>query len=651
LRLSGKIFLFSTLIVTGSATVACKPKSGASIKAIHLADKSISLLPGRLYAPQGSGVAYENSIRMMMLPIGCPPNQIRNLEEMVQRNVESLRHIGPRIVGADGQPIRGAESCAIFTSFAVHPWAYGTLFDRPARTKGDFIKQQWVWLAMRGRTTSNGSGFAAGFDRWMNEGGIFANMPQPLVDRKIEHWDRLYNPCQRTDAAKVFGIDKREFFSCVNGDYEPKSDKLGSLLVNMLNESGQDLVMRIRANEFHMYDTTGLEQAIVIQNPQSAVAKAQSGTGKTGKSASLGLVSKTAKWGYRARSAGGSAYQSRTPLFYAGYSKYGNTTRPAPVLQNQQPYYSRYRNQTTSFNNPASAQYRPSGDRTFSFPDNPNTLYVSSDVTRDFKGENYGGGSGYKTERRVNTLTGEVEFVDQFANGRSIFWKEDGLGGWIKTGYGSPATSWAAGPQVERGADGSLAVDVTDQMRRNFQQNGVYTPGNTSSVAVVDPSGRVQVNDFLYDPSTGQLKSGGLRTFRPALDGSMTEILPQQPVSASSLGTDRFEEPVDWAAVAANYQNRTDMFNTNTSDATNYENQVTYAQVYSNSDATNSSNQATNYDQVDHAVSFYTDNSPVGSTESPESFKPTTNGASYTAPSGGNSGSAPEDFEPSDDEE
>ena len=623
MRLSGKIFLFSALIITASATVACKPKTGASIKAIHLADKSISLLPGRLYAPQGSGVAYENSIRMMMLPIGCPPNQIRNLEEMVQRDVESLRHIGPKIVGADGQPIRGAESCAIFTSFAVHPWAYGTLFDGPPRTKESFMKQQWVWLAMRGRTTSNGFGFAAGFDRWMNEGGIFANMPQPLVDRKIEHWDRLYNPCQRSDAAKVFGIDKREFFSCVNGDYEPKSDKLGNLLVNMLNESGQDLVMRIRANEFHMYDTTGIEQAIVIQNPQSAVTNAQSGAGtvQTGKSASLGLVSKTAKWGYRARSAGGSAYQSRTPLFFAGYSKYGNTTRPAPVLQNQQPYYSRYRNQTTSFNNPASSfnnpassQYRPSGDRSFSFPDNPNTLYVSSDVTRDYRGENYGEGSGYTTERRVNSTTGEVEFVDRFANGRSIFWQQDAFGGWTRTGVGSPATAWTAGPAVGRNADGSLIADVTTQMRRQFGPSDAYSPGDTVSTAVVSPDGTVQVVDQRYN-SSGQLIPGSSRRFQPNGDGSMTQILPPQPVSSSSGGTNVFS--LDWAAVAA-------ANNTGNSDTTNFENQVTRDQQIlweqtnntENSDTTNFENQVT-YDQVNSLVSTVEVIDPLTGTTEP----------------------------------
>ncbi|NBQ52977.1 MAG: hypothetical protein EBU49_05285 [Proteobacteria bacterium] len=633
MRLSGKIFLFSTLIVTGSATVACKPKSGASIKAIHLADKSISLLSGRLYAPQGSGVAYENSIRMMMLPIGCPPNQIRNLEEMVQRNVESLRHIGPRIVGADGQPIRGAESCAIFTSFAVHPWAYGTLFDRPARTKGDFIKQQWVWLAMRGRTTSNGSGFAAGFDRWMNEGGIFANMPQPLVDRKIEHWDRLYNPCQRTDAAKVFGIDKREFFSCVNGDYEPKSDKLGSLLVNMLNESGQDLVMRIRANEFHMYDTTGLEQAIVIQNPQSAVAKAQSGTGKTGKSASLGLVSKTAKWGYRARSAGGSAYQSRTPLFYAGYSKYGNTTRPAPVLQNQQPYYSRYRNQTTSFNNPASAQYRPSGDRTFSFPDNPNTLYVSSDVTRDYRGSNYGEGSGYTTERRVNSTTGEVEFVDRFANGRSIFWQQDAFGGWTRTGVGSPATSWTAGPSVGRNADGTLIADVTNQMRRQYGQSDAYSPRDTVSTAVVSPDGTVQIVDQRYN-SSGQLIPGSSRRFQPNGDGSMTQLLPPQPVAAA-YGNQSTQSDGGWLFDALQRGDVTQQEAENISDNRGV-------------GPSTSNSMPVSFPEVDYAVTTYTDNSNVGSTESPESFIPAAS-ASYTVPSGGNSVSSPEDFVPSDE--
>ena len=495
MRFSGKILLFAVLTVTASATVACKPKTGASIKAIHLADKSISLLPGRLYAPQGSGVAYENSIRMMMLPIGCPPNQIRNLEEMVQRNVESLRRIGPRIVGADGQPIRGAESCTIFTSFAVHPWAYGTLFDRPAQTKDDFIKQQWVWLAMRGRTTSNGFGFAAGFDRWMNEGGIFVNMPQPLVDRKIEHWDRLYNPCQSVDRAKVFGFDKREAFACVGGDYEPKSDKLGTLLVNMLNESGQDLVMRIRANEFHKYDTTGIEQAIVIQNPQSAVANAQSGAGtvQTGKSASLGLVSKTAKRRYRARSAGGWACQSRTPLSFSGYRRYSNPARPAPVLRNNQPVYSPYTNQTFRpvVNSPASPNYKPAAPRSFRFNDEPNSLYVEIDESQRYKGEDHGYGAGYQTFARHDATTGKVVYRDTYSNGEQRFWNFDELEGWEYLGKGVDSAS-TAGPRVrshDGGQAGTFDVDMTPEYAANFTESGMYDPDKFKAELIIGPDG------------------------------------------------------------------------------------------------------------------------------------------------------------------
>ena len=577
MRFSGKIFLFAVLTVTASATVACKPKTGASIKAIHLADKSISLLPGRLYAPQGSGVAYENSIRMMMLPIGCPPNQIRNLEEMVQRDVESLRHIGPKIVGADGQPIRGAESCTIFTSFAVHPWAYGTLFDGPPRTKESFMKQQWVWLAMRGRTTSNGSGFAAGFDRWMNEGGIFANMPQPLVDRKIEHWDRLYNPCQRTDAAKVFGIDKREFFSCVNGDYEPKSDKLGSLLVNMLNESGQDLVMRIRANEFHMYDTTGIEQAIVIQNPQSAVTNAQSGAGtvRTGKSASLGLVSKTAKRRYRARSAGGSAYQKRTPLFFAGYSAYSNFKRPAPVVTRRgDPVYSTYLNQSRSpARAPSAGQFGPQAPMSFSYADNPQNAILQQDITSP----NARPGSP-RVLRQINQSTGEKRLVFQYADGTNEWWLDERNGGLRKLGTTTGNVPITTQGSVYSEKEGDY-VDVTTQM-----ENLGFDMTDTKTAMIMGADGKPVYRDYTVMPN-GQLDFRYAKDYTVGPDGNFIRLINGSPVTNAigeqdkleSAGTNVFDrdyrfnpdtaDPVNPEVHYNQFNNRTDMSDPDTADA------------------------------------------------------------------------------------
>ncbi len=602
MRLSGKIFLFSALIVTASATVACKPKTGASIKAIHLADKSISLLPGRLYAPQGSGVAYENSIRMMMLPIGCRPNEIRHLEEMVQRNVESLRHIGPKIVGADGQPIRGAESCAIFTSFAVHPWAYGTLFDGPPRTKESFMKQQWVWLAMRGRTTSNGFGFATGFDRWMNEGGIFANMPQPLVDLKIEHWDRLYNPCQRTDAAKVFGIDKREFFSCVNGDYEPNSDKLGSLLVNMLNESGQDLVMRIRANEFHMYDTNGLEQAIVIQNPQSAVANAKSGAGtvQTGKSASLGLASKTAKWGYRARSAGGSAYQKRTPLFFAGYSAYSNFKRPAPVVTRRgDPVYSTYRNQSRSpARAPSSGQFGPQAPMSFSYANDPQNAIFQDDVTPP----NAGRGSP-RVLRQIIPSTGQERLVEQYPDGTNQWWLKERNGSLRNLGTTTGTASTITQGPVYPERDGTY-VDVTADMKR-----AGYDMTNLRTAMIVGPNGTVY-RDYPVGPD-GKLDFARAKDYLRDSSGEFTRLMNGSPVTNAMAEQDKLEPAGtnvfyrDWRAVAAANQNGTDVLNPETADAVNPE--VNYGQFNNgtetlNADTADAVNPEVNYGQFNNGT-------------------------------------------------
>lgn len=86
-------------IALASAVTGCKGDSKSKVKAIRLANKSFSLLPGRLYAPSGTGLAYENSIRMVMLPIGCSASQIRTLEELVAKNVEAIKHSGTKIVG------------------------------------------------------------------------------------------------------------------------------------------------------------------------------------------------------------------------------------------------------------------------------------------------------------------------------------------------------------------------------------------------------------------------------------------------------------------------------------------------------------------------------------------------------------------------
>lgn len=459
-----------------------------------------------------------------MLPIGCNPNQIRRLEELVQQNVESLRHIGSRIVGEDGLPIRGAESCTIFTSFAVHPWAFGTLFESPPQTKEAFLKQQWVWLAMRGRTTGDGYGYAAGFDRWMNEGGIFTNMPQPLVDQKVEQWDRLFNPCQSVDIAKAFGIDKREFFTCVDGDYEPRSDKMGALLVNLLNESGDDLVRRIIAGEFYMHDTSGIEQAIVIQNPQSAIANAQSDKG--GKS--IGLVTKKTYSPVRRRGFRGSHFTGRNPTTFAGYSKFSNAKRPAPALRNGQRYYSPYRNQTL---NPASSQYRPTATSSFSFADKPDTLYVSQDVTRDYKGQNYGYGSSYTTEQRSNVMTGKVQYIDRYRNGSSIFWEKDTYGNWTRTAFGTDKKT-NAGPATNAIPGVGVSVDVTKQMARTY---GSY---DTNSTAMVNPNGSTTIYDTTHSRKGGASNTAWIYDGNSQLIEKVTSTVPvalPNPVAKQTL--------------------------------------------------------------------------------------------------------------------
>ncbi len=461
MRMKQILTVAAALLSLNILQTSCRPKGSAKVKAIHLADKSVSLLPGRLFSPSGKGVAYQNSVRLMMLPVGCPPAQIRRLEQLVERNVETIRHNGPAIVGMDGRPIPGAESCSIFTNYAVHPWSFASLFEASIKNPQEFAKQQWFWLALRGRTAKQGYGFADGFDLWMAEAGIYASAPQAVVESSLAKWDTLYNPCQPVDTSKKLGFNKHEAFACVDGDYEPKADKLGTELINLINSSGAELLAAINAGEFKEFQTAGIETALMITNAPA------SNSGKS--SLKLAAGKKFRPFGgffanLLARSPANTSYQGRNPVQGSNYSSYRPPQQP-PIT------------------------YPPGTN--FSYPDEPGSIYRQQDVTQLYRGQNYGLGAGYRT-MRITSPTGQEQYVDVFsqANGgsKNVYWTRDPKLGWVQgaTTVGTVDGIDRSNTTVSRDYPGWKQTPVTPELTQAFGQGNQtadnYKAGMTTTM-------------------------------------------------------------------------------------------------------------------------------------------------------------------------
>lgn len=479
-------------LLLGISISSCNSKPKSSLKAIHLANKSLSLLPGRLYAPSGSGVAYENSIRMMMLPIGCSPSQIRKLEELVAKDVEAIRHVADKVVGVNGQPIPGAESCTIITKNALHPWAYQKLFETPAKTQNDYLNQQWLWLAIRGRTTGQSSGFTVGFDQWMAEAGVYRSLPMALVDRRISQWDTLYNPCVKGNSADNFGFNKNDGFSCVDGDYEPKNDKLGSRILTLIDQTSINLVTAIKAGEFSQHDTTGLEAAIVV----TAGAKASSGQSGFQLANNRGGFLRNLFSVFMPMR--GSSYQGYGPTQHQGYAAFAPMRRPPPQRSRvtQQP----------STRTPSNSQQPTNTTGQTSVVVGSGEATLQQDVTDQFGGADYGQGKGYKTYRFTEAASGKQQFVDIFPNGKRQWWEKDAAGGWKQLKNTPEMNSYSPDYSIQNGrlgqdfADGSKAVDVTKEMRSRY--GDIYDSDNTTTTMVVRKDGTRTYRD--HNSKTGE---------------------------------------------------------------------------------------------------------------------------------------------------
>jgi|GEM_PF-3645920 len=438
-RLSGVTALTAALILT----FACSRKHSANSKAILLSDKAVSLLPGRLLASPSSGPAYENSIRMMMLPVGCKTGgEIRKLEELSAADPEVIRRNGRNIVGQDGKAIAGAESCKVLGNFAVHPWSYSRLFEANPRSREEFANQQWVWLALRGRTTDSNKTFTRGFERWMAEGGIYRSMPVFVTQTRMASLDAIYNPCV-AQTSNLVRFDKKENFRCVDGDYAPAYDKLGNSLSWMIEQSAVELLSAIRAGQFSAYNTTGVENALIIDpqalgsalSPQFALEGAgadqtpKMGTAKAGGllSGLVDLIIAMNRNKYTYGGSGNSRFNSYNngPLQMAGYGGFGTPSSPVAGKRNGRYYVNRP--QTSMSARPPSARdvLIPDDAQLIQYP-GENHAYYRTNATQDWKDSMYAlYGDEYAGTQKLVGTNGEILYVDRFKDGRNDWYKQE----------------------------------------------------------------------------------------------------------------------------------------------------------------------------------------------------------------------------------
>ena len=437
-RLSGVTALTAALILT----FACSRKHSANSKAILLSDKAVSLLPGRLLASPSSDPAYENSIRMMMLPVSCKTGgEIRKLEELSAADPEVIRRNGRNIVGQDGKAIAGAESCEVLGNFAVHPWSYSRLFEANPRSREEFANQQWVWLALRGRTTDSNKTFTRGFERWMAEGGIYRSMPVFVTQTRMASLDAIYNPCV-AQTSNLVRFDKRENFRCIDGDYAPAFDKLGNSLSWMIEQSAVELLSAIRAGQFSAYNTTGVENALIIDpqalksalSPKFALDGA--GSDKTSKmetakaggliSGLVDLIIVRNRNKYTYGGSGNSRFNSYNngPLQMAGYGGFGTPSSPVAGKRNGRYYVNRPQTSMSARPPSASDVLIPDDAQLIQYP-GENHAYYRTNATQDWKDKMYAlyGDEYAGTEKLVGT-NGEILYVDRFKDGRNDWYKE-----------------------------------------------------------------------------------------------------------------------------------------------------------------------------------------------------------------------------------
>ncbi len=260
--LAGPVSLALALSLVGVA--ACKPKTGATTKAIFSGGKGYALIPARrFFATRGSGPEFENSIRMMMLPVKCgSEREIVTLENFALASQDGVRYYGGSILDPDGKAIPGTSSCAVLGYYALHLWATQYLFPGNPKNDEEYHRQQWVYLALRGPYNTRSQGTKApAVEKFFSEAGAVRMKGGGFW---LGLWDGFFNPCLTSiDSAKPKGFDKQRHFKCEGGNYRAVAGNPDdATLVMAVANASESLMHRMARGEFAPLDTTGIATAI-----------------------------------------------------------------------------------------------------------------------------------------------------------------------------------------------------------------------------------------------------------------------------------------------------------------------------------------------------------------------------------------------------
>ena len=258
------------------------------MKAIFSGGKGFALIPARRFTTKGgNGPEFENSIRMMMLPVKCSNQQeVVKLESFALTSEDGVRYHGGSILNANGQPIPGTSSCVVFGNYALHLWATQYLFPREPQSEQEFVQQQWMYLALRGPYIPGKTGARPpALQKFYTEAGA---IPVKGGAYNLAVWDSLFNPCSAKDTSAAAGVRKDKFFKCEGPNYRALQGTTEAMLGNQIEIASEFLIDSMNAGEFRSTDVRGIETAIrvdgVLYEGGFSSGKALSLTGKTGRS-------------------------------------------------------------------------------------------------------------------------------------------------------------------------------------------------------------------------------------------------------------------------------------------------------------------------------------------------------------------------------
>jgi|GEM_PF-4458024 len=279
-----RLLMAATMMSFAIGPTACKPKVGSQIKAIFSGGKGFALIPARRFtATGGNGPEFENSIRMMMLPVKCSSeSEVVTLENFALSSQDGVRYAGRSVLDTNGVPIPGTKSCAVLGNYALHFWAAQYLFPGNPKNDQEYHRQQWVYLALRGPYNKQNQGAKPpAVEKFFAEAGSVRLSNSDLS--MLALWDSFFNPCLPLDTAKASGFDKKRHFKCEGTNYRSVSGNPDdATLTTLIANASDSLIYRMANGEFAPVNTAGLETAIRLYAP---TGNALGLTGNTGKSA------------------------------------------------------------------------------------------------------------------------------------------------------------------------------------------------------------------------------------------------------------------------------------------------------------------------------------------------------------------------------